>query len=602
MNINVKENKNTQDIDFDSMDGRGCQFLLVPVYIGNVFSSELFNEQQNLFKKAAMEYAFEGILPTSDKLNKELDEKSSKKIFKEMGELGFLGVDIPEEYGGLALDKTTACIVVDQLTAGQNTSMIVTMSAHTGIATLPIVWYGNDSQKKKYLPKMASGEWMGCFALTEPNAGSDAVSGLSSAIESEDGKSYILNGQKIYITNGSWSDVFVTFANVDNKMTAFIIDKECEGLKVGAEENKMGIKGSSTATIYFEDCKVPRENVLGKVGDGNAIAFNVLYTGRYKLGATTASGSKYIISEALKFALERIQFGRPISEFGMIQNKFSNMIVKAWEADSLVYMTSGSIDRSINKLDKKDENYMEGVQKAIEDHGVEASICKVVCSEALAYCADEGVQILGGAGFIEDYKMAAVYRDERINRIFEGTNEINRLLISSLVLKKAILEDIPIRDMIALRKNKWFLEEDEKNKNLLQESMVAEFMRSAGLELIHFLILEHGQDLKNKQWILEPLSNLVIALAIVDTVIKRFKNIKDKIKKNDSLFVIRLSVHNQYIQFMNQFQYILSNYNNKELQEKLIFWNDKLNYKPKPIKYKKKIIERFYEMKKYYLD
>jgi alkylation response protein AidB-like acyl-CoA dehydrogenase len=448
--INLK----SMEIDYDKLSGRGGSFLIIPLDQGSVFSREQFTEDHKMFQQTAREFGVNRILPVRDELNV-LNKKLSLEIFKEMGELGFHGVDVPEEYGGLALDKTTACIIVEALSSGQNASIMVTASAHTGIGMLPIIWYGNEEQKKKYLPKLSSGEWMGCYSLTESGAGSDALSGVSTANLNEEGTHYSLNGQKIYVTNGGWADVAITFASVNGKYTAFILDKDCEGWVVGEEEKKMGIKGSSTVTFFYEDCKVPLENVLGNVGEGGPIAFNVLYVGRYKLGVTTGAGAKYVLNGALDFASERQQFNRSIKEFGMIQKKFAQMVVRSWEADSINYMVTGSIDKSLSLVDKTSENYFDIIQKVIEDHGIEASISRVVGSEALAYVVDEGVQIFGGAGFIEEYPMATMYKHERINRIFEGTNEINRLIIGGTLLKKTILEEIPLRDMIAKRSENW---------------------------------------------------------------------------------------------------------------------------------------------------
>ena len=350
---------------------------------------------------------------------------------------------------------------------------------------------------------------MGCYALTEPSAGSDAMGGTAKAELSEDGRSYILNGQKIYITNGGWADVCITFANVNGKYTAFIIDKDCEGYVIGEEEKKMGIKGSSTVTLYFENCKVPVENVLGEVGQGGPIAFNVLYTGRYKLGVTTAAGAKYTINAAYDFAKDREQFSRSIKQFDMIKSKFAKMVARTWEADMVNYMTCGSIDKSIAKLDKSSEDYYVNMQKVIEDHAIEASICKIIGSETLAYVVDESVQILGGAGFIEEYGVATLYRDERINRIFEGTNEINRLLIAGMTLKKSILEELPIRDAISLRESDWFAGMGESDNS---EERIVEYCRSACLMTLNSMILEYGQDMKNNQWVQEPFADMMLSL------------------------------------------------------------------------------------------
>ena len=343
-------------------------------------------------------------------------------------------------------------------------------------ALLPFAIFGEDKQGSK--SKIASGEILACFALTEPNAGSDAMAGTTTATLNNEKTHYLLNGQIIYCTNGTWSDICITFAKVDGKhYTAFIIDKECEGWVVGAEEKKMGIKGSSTCTFFFENCKVPVENVLGEIGQGGTIALNVLYTGRYKLGVTTAAGAKYTINAAYDFAKEREQFSRSITKFDMIKAKFAKMITRTWEADNVNYMTCGSIDKSIEKLDKNSQDYYIEMQKVIEDHSIEASVCKIIGSEALAYVVDESVLILGGAGFIEEYGIATLYRDERINRIFEGTNEINRLLIAGMTLKKSILEELPIRDSISLRENDWLYSSSESNEN----EKVVEYCRSACL-------------------------------------------------------------------------------------------------------------------------
>ncbi|MDP6569842.1 MAG: acyl-CoA dehydrogenase family protein, partial [Candidatus Marinimicrobia bacterium] len=519
-------------IDYDKLVGRGGAFLVTSVDEGYVFSREEFTEEHKMFDQTAREYGENRIMPLCEKLNV-LNKDLSLEIFREIGELGFLGVDVPEEYGGLALDKTTACIIVDALSSGRNASIMVTASAHTGIAMLPIVWYGNPEQKQKYLPKLASGEWMGSYALTESGAGSDALSGTTTAVLNEEGTHYLLNGTKIFVTNGGWCDVAVTFASVNGKYTAFILDKDCEGWVIGEEEKKMGIKGSSTVTFFLEDCKVPVKNLLGNVGEGGPIAFNVLYVGRYKLGVTTAAGAKFVLDGALEYANEREQFNKTIKNFGMIQRKFANMVTRAWEGDSINYMITGSLDHTLNTVDKSAENYFEIVQKTIEDHGIEASISKVVGSEALAYTVDEGVQIYGGNGFIEEYPMACAYRDERINRIFEGTNEINRLIIGGTLLKKAILEEIPLRDAIASRMENWIPQLNlSENELLLSEAKAIEFCRSFMFHCLHESILKYGQDLKNEQWVIEPLANMVIALSIMDTGFKRYRQLEEGEHKN----------------------------------------------------------------------
>ena len=594
------------NINYDKLYGRGAAFLITPVDVGKVFSREQFSEDHMMFDQAAREYGENRLLKVSEDLNV-LNKDLSLEIFKEMGELGFLGVDVPEEYGGLALDKTTACIIVDALTSGRNASILVTASAHTGIAMLPIVWYGNHDQKAKYLPKMASGEWMGSYALTESGAGSDALSGATTAKLNEEGTHYLLNGTKIYVTNGGWCDIAVTFASVDGKYTAFILDKGCEGWVIGEEEKKLGIKGSSTVTFFYEDCKVPIENMLGGVGEGGPIAFNVLYVGRYKLGVTTAGGAKFVLNGALEFANEREQFNRSIKNFGMIQRKFANMVTRVWEGESINYMITGSIDYILDTADKSAKNYFETVQKTIEDHGIEASISKIVGSETLAYVVDEGVQVLGGSGFIEEYPMACAYRDERINRIFEGTNEINRLIIGGTVMKKAILEEIPIRDAINQRNENWIPEINiSDNEPLLSEARAIEFCRSFTLFCLHESILKFGQDLKNEQWLIEPFANMVIALAVMDTGFKRYINLDAGEYKENTRDVVRLSVADQFENALKNGSDIINYlFNGKQLQRILKTvdtWQSRVDYCPCRIKSQKAIVATLYAYNKYYFN
>lgn len=604
--INQKKLFQSSPITADKVAGRGGAFLVTSIDKGEVFSREQFSEDHQMFESAAKDFALNRILPVYKDLNI-FNKELTLEIFKEMGDLGFLGVDVPEEFGGLGLDKTTSCIVADRLSEGRSASIMVTASAHTGIASLPIIWYGNKEQKEKYLTKMATGEYMACYSLTEPGAGSDALSGKTTATLSDDGKYYLLNGQKIYVTNGGWADVCVTFASINGQYTAFILDKECDGWIVGAEEKKMGIKGSSTTTFFFENCKVPVENVLGEIGQGGPIAFNVLYVGRYKLGVTTAAGSKYTLNAALDFANEREQFSRPISEFGMIQNKFANMIVRSWEADSLNYMTSGSIDAQLKDCDKLDKDYFLNVQKAIEDHAIESSICKILGSDALAYNVDEGVQILGGAGFIEEYSMAGMYRDERINRIFEGTNEINRTIISSYTLKKAIMEEVPLRDLILERESNWIPEVNISDSQSIEKAArVVEFTRSSVAFILNELILYYGQDLKNEQWVLEPFADLVISLSVMDTCFKRYNQLAIGKHKDEVKEVLLLSLADQLDVVKDRstdiLNYLDSLTGGIERLEVFDLWFSKLNYSSNRIHLKKSIARTLLKYKKYYLD
>ncbi|MAZ61660.1 MAG: acyl-CoA dehydrogenase [Candidatus Marinimicrobia bacterium] len=600
--------KNINNIDYDKLYGLGGSFLVSPIEKSKTFSKEMFSEDQKMFADAAYDYATNRLKPLKDKLST-LNKDLTLEIFKELGEMGFLGVDMPEKYGGSNLDKTTAAIIVDYLSFSECGSMMVTLGAHTGIGALPIVWYGTNAQKEKYLPRMASGEWLACFALTEPNAGSDAMNGESTAYLNEDKTHYIVNGQKIWITNGSWANSCIVFAKVSGKMTAFIVDKDCEGWVIGAEEKKMGIKGSSTVTMYFENCKVPVENLLGSVGEGGHIALNCLYAGRWKLGFSSSAGSMSSINGSYNFAKDRKQFSRSILKFDMIKNKFANMIARTWESDTINYATTGSIDDSIKKLNVEDHDYYIKVQKITEDHAIEASICKIVGSEALAYCADEGVQIFGGSGFCEEYPAAGVYRDERINRIFEGTNEINRLIISGTVLKKAILEELPIRDVLITRREKMWTN-NKFDDNISKEADVIEYCKSLGLVVLDDIINIYGQDFKNKQWLIEPFADIICSVSIMHNCFLRYNQLSIGNHKDNTLSVLKLTVSHHFNKVLSRVKTINSHIcelmNFKDDNEKYDFCNivgsQKLNYFPDEISLKKNIVNEFYKQEKYYLN
>tara|TARA_Y100000590_G_scaffold470069_1_gene661774 strand:+ start:508 stop:2352 length:1845 start_codon:yes stop_codon:yes gene_type:complete len=613
MSVEAKEQKKIdfttlmETIKFDDFYGRGGSFLITPLNQSKVFSKEMFSEDQKMFAQAALEYAETRLKPVSGEL-KDLNRELTLEIIKELGEMGFLGVDMPSEYGGSDLDKTTAALVVDYLSFSECGSLMVTLGAHTGIGTLPIVWYGTKEQKQKYLPKITSGEWLSCFALTEPNAGSDAMNGETTAHLNDEKTHYLLNGQKIWITNGSWAHLCIVFAKVDGKMTAFIVDKECEGWVIGAEEKKMGIKGSSTVTMFFENCKVPVENVLGSVGEGGHVALNVLYAGRWKLGFSSAAGCMSSMNVTYNYAKERKQFSRSITNFDMIKRKFANMVVKAWESDTLNYATTGSLDHTISKLDKSDDNYYLKVQNIISDHTIEASICKVLGSEALAYCVDTSVQIFGGSGFCEEYPAAGVYRDERINRIFEGTNEINRLLISGTFLKKAILEELPIRDVIYQRNENMIPDIGQIGNLLEKEISVIEYSRSLLLQTLNNLINVYGQDLKNKQWVLEPFADVVISLSVMHNCYSRYNQLKEGSHKRKTLTVLKVSLYNHYEKIIKNVKEI-----NRHIASKMNFENDNamnvfcnldksISYNLNTIELKKEICEEFYKNGKYYLN
>ena len=501
---------------------RGGSFLLQDLSPEEVFTPEDFTEEHRMIAETAQLFMESEVFPRIEEIENK-KEGVNEEILRKAAQIGLVAAGLPEEYGGEGLDQVSVAIISDK--SGLYGSFATTFGAHAGIGTLPILYFGSDQQKAKYLPKLATAEWIGAYALTEAESGSDALAAKTKAVLSPDGTHYVLDGTKMWITNAGFAHVFITFAKIDgDKFTAFIIERNFPGVSTGAEEHKMGIRGSSTRTVILENAEVPVENVLGEIGRGHLIAFNILNFGRFKLGATAIGGIKYVTNEAIRYAKERRQFGKSIIEFGAVQHKLAEMAVRIFCAESMVYRTAGMIDTAMKAIDKSSPQFSTEILKEIEDYAVECSIIKVANSEILDFIVDEAVQIYGGYGYSGDYPVERCYRDARINRIFEGTNEINRLLISGMLLKRAMKGQLPLisaAQKVASEILSVLPITDEGNEALgTEKTLVANckkiFLLTAGAAVQKF-----REALSEQQEVLSLLSDLVISIFAMESMLSR---------------------------------------------------------------------------------
>ena len=502
----------------------GGQFLVEPITEAKVYSREDFTEEHRDIYKMVMEFDRDRILAQKEEIEK-YNPDLIKSLIKEMGELGLLGIDVPEEYGGLDLDKITIGVVTEALV--HCPSFAVAWAVQTGIGSLPIIWFGTKEQKEKYLPRIVSGEILCAYGLTEPSGGSDALAGKTTAELSKDGKHYILNGEKTFITNGGWSEVYTVFVQVDgDQFTAFLVDRDTEGFSIGAEEKKMGMKGSSTTSLIFQNAKVPVNNLLYKVGKGAAVAFNTLNIGRFKLGASCLGGSKQVINRTSQYAKERRAFGQSISNFDAIIKKIAEMTVRTFATDSMIYRTIGLLQTEIDQLDQSSKDYYSKMGEAMEKYAIETSMVKVYGTETSHYVIDEGLQIMGGYGFLEEYFLAGAYRDDRINPIWEGTNEINRQIISGFMMKKALMEELPIRE--AIREISDFMSNGQlklKDDTLAEECHSIETAKRFALYLFNEALCKYGQDLKHEQQLTEIIADIFMDIYTAESTVVRARKI-----------------------------------------------------------------------------
>ena len=589
----------------------GGTFIIENDTTRQIFTPEDFSEEQLMMKAAVKEFIDREVWPHKERFEKK-DYELTKTLMEKAGELGFLGISVPEEYGGLGMGFVSAMLVCDYI-SGATGSLSTAFGAHTGIGILPITLYGTEEQKQKYLPKLSSGEWFGCYCLTEPGAGSDANSGKTKAILSEDGSHYKITGQKMWISNAGFASLMIVFARIedDKNITGFLVPYDSEnGIRLGDEENKLGIHSSSTRQVFFTDTKVPTENILGERNGGFKIAMNALNVGRVKLGVACIDAQRRLTSESVKYANERIQFKTPISQFGAIKEKIARMATSCYVGESACYRAAKNIEDRIDYFISQGMSKQEAELKGVEDYAVECSLIKVGASEDLQNCSDEGIQIFGGMGFSADTPMESAWRDARIGRIYEGTNEINRMLSVGMLLKKGMKGQIDLMGSVMKAANAFGQNTSNQiisDNHLSQEISIISKFKNLFLILLGNVVQKFGNELEKQQQILLSLSDILIEIYFSESALYRtLKNIDNQGIKSQTTQenMVQFYVFEGYnIIHKSAKEIILSISDGKEQEQLLKILNEKCSYNrhPNVIGLKTKIANKFIEENSYFI-
>ena len=589
----------------------GGSFIIENDTTRQIFTPEDFSEEQLMMKAAVKEFIDREVWPHKERFEKK-DYELTKTLMEKAGELGFLGISVPEEYGGLGMGFVSAMLVCDYI-SGATGSLSTAFGAHTGIGILPITLYGTEEQKQKYLPKLSSGEWFGCYCLTEPGAGSDANSGKTKAILSADGTHYKITGQKMWISNAGFASLMIVFARIedDKNITGFLVPYDPEnGIKLGDEENKLGIHSSSTRQVFFTDTKVPKENILGERNGGFKIAMNALNVGRVKLGVACIDAQRRLTSESVKYANERIQFKTPISQFGAIKEKIARMATSCYVGESACYRAAKNIEDRIDYFISQGMSKQEAELKGVEDYAVECSLIKVGASEDLQNCSDEGIQIFGGMGFSADTPMESAWRDARIGRIYEGTNEINRMLSVGMLLKKGMKGQIDLMGSVMKAANAFGQNTSDEiisDKHLSQEIGIISKFKNQFLILLGNVVQKFGNALEKQQQILLSLSDILIEVYFSESALYRtLKNIDNQGIESQTTQVnmVQFYVFEAYNTIHKSAREIILSISDGEEQEQLLkILNEKCSYNrhPNVIGLKTKIANKFIEENSYFI-